>query len=270
MNDISQWAIGVFDSGVGGLTVVKEIKDCLPQERIIYLGDTARVPYGNRSPETVIRYSRENARFLMERGIKLLVVACNTASSIALTELRRRMPVDVLGVVEPGARAAVMKTKKGRIGVIGTEATIKSGSYTRAILKFNNKIKIFPRACPLFVPLVEEGMVEHKITYSVAEHYLAEFRKLKVDVLILGCTHYPVLKRVIQKTVGEDVTLVDSAEEVARDVKRVLMTRGIKGNSRKGSNNIEYYVTDAPDKFIKLGRIFLNEKISTVMRAELF
>ncbi len=270
MNDIAEWAIGVFDSGVGGLTVVKEIKNSLPQEKIIYLGDTARVPYGNRSPETVLRYSRENARFLMERGIKLLVVACNTASSIALPELKKRMPVEVIGVVEPGARSAVMKTKRGRIGVIGTEATIKSGSYTRAILKLDNKVRIFPMACPLFVPLVEEGMVEHKITYSVAEHYLAEFRKLKIDVLILGCTHYPVLKRVIQKTVGEKVTLVDSAEEVARDVERLLMAKGIKGNSKKGDNNIEYYVTDAPDKFIKLSKVFLNKKIPAVMRAELF
>jgi len=267
--DISQWAIGVFDSGIGGLTVVRELKKVLPNERIIYLGDTARVPYGNRSPETVIRYSRENTRFLMEHGIKLLVVACNTASSVALKELKRNVPVDVIGVVEPGAMTGVLATKKGRIGVIGTEATIRSNAYTRAIKRWNKKIKVISKACPLFVPLVEEGMIKHKITYNVAEHYLGVFKKEDIDVLILGCTHYPVLKEVIQEVVGKGVKLVDSAQEVARAVKRVIEKDGLKNKSTM-AEGIEYYVTDAPDKFKKLGKIFLNEKINKVNLAELF
>jgi glutamate racemase len=284
--DINKWSIGVFDSGIGGLTVVKEIRNILPEEKIIYLGDTARVPYGSRSRETIIKYSRENARFLMEKGIKLLVVACNTASSLALDELKEHMPVNVIGVVEPGARKAVRVTKSGRIGVIGTEATIRSRSYERALLKIDSRLKIFPRACPLFVPLVEEGMIEHKITYSVAEHYLADLKKFKIDVLILGCTHYPVLKKVIQKTVGENVTLVDSAEEVARVVEYTLNVNGIgiKGDTQKSGNTIsnrrkmmknktgkvDFYVTDAPDKFTKLAKIFLYEQLTSVKRAELF
>lgn len=274
-NAIDKWSIGVFDSGVGGLTVVKEIRNILPEERIIYLGDTARVPYGSRSRETIIRYSRENARFLMEKGIKLLVVACNTASSLALNELRQRMPVDVIGVVEPGAKKAISLTRIGRIGVIGTEATIRSGSYEKVLLGIDRKLKIFSRACPLFVPLVEEGMIEHKITYSVAEHYLSGFKKYNIDVLILGCTHYPVLKKVIQKTVGENVKLVDSAEEVARVVKEQLEVNGIKKcdtaeSGKRKEAQIEYYVTDAPEKFKKLAKIFLNEKLNSVKRAELF
>lgn len=280
MNNISEWAIGVFDSGVGGLTVVKAIKTLLPYEKIIYLGDTARVPYGNRSPDTVIRYSRENSRFLMERGIKLLVVACNTASSIALPALKQTLPVEVIGVVEPGAKKAVSVTKSGRIGIIGTEATIRSRSYERALLKIDKKLKIFSRACPLFVPLVEEGMVEHRITYSVAEYYLSELRKFKIDVLILGCTHYPVLKKVIQKIVGKDVMLIDSAEEVALAVGDILKVNALERGQRTEDRNektegrigggIEYYVTDAPEKFIKLARIFMDKKISSVRRTELF
>lgn len=287
MSNISEWAIGVFDSGVGGLTVVKAIKNFLPNEKIIYLGDTARVPYGSRSPATVIRYSRENSRFLMERGIKLLVVACNTASSLALSELKKTLPVEAIGVVEPGAKKAANATQSGRIGVIGTEATIRSRSYEKALLKINKKLKIFSRACPLFVPLVEEGMIEHKITYSVAEYYLSELRKFKIDVLILGCTHYPVLKKVIQKTLGQDVMLVDSAEEVALSVGHILKVdmlsrrqrtedrkqktedRGQKTDNRIGGE-IAYYVTDAPEKFVKLAGIFLDEKISSVRQTELF
>jgi len=271
MNNISEWSIGVFDSGVGGLTVVKAIKNFLPNEKIIYLGDTARVPYGNRSPETIIRYSRENARFLMESGIKLLVVACNTASSLALSELRKKMPVEVIGVVEPGAKRAVNATHSGRIAVIGTEATIRSRSYERVLLKIDKKLKIFSRACPLFVPLVEEGMVEHKITYNVAGYYLGELKKHKVDVLILGCTHYPVLKKVIQKIMGKEVTLVDSAEEVAMAVEDKLKVNGLCRRQKiEHSGAIKYYVTDSPEKFIKLAGIFLDEKISSVTRAELF
>lgn len=276
MNDIREWAIGVFDSGVGGLTVVNAMRNFLPNEKIIYLGDTARVPYGSRSPETVIRYSRENARFLMESGIKLLVVACNTASSLAISELKKRMPVNVIGVVEPGAEKAVNVTRSGRIGVIGTEATIRSNSYKKALLRINKKLKIFSRACPLFVPLVEEGMIDHKITYSVAEYYLAEFKKHNIDVLILGCTHYPVLKKVIKNTVGDNVVLVDSGEEVAKVVKHTLEVNGIMrehgGNQegKKRQKKIEYYVTDAPEKFIKLASIFLDEKILSVRHAELF
>lgn len=267
MNEIAEWSIGVFDSGVGGLTVVKEISRYLPKERIIYLGDTARVPYGSRSPETIVRYSRDNARFLMERGIKLLVVACNTASSVALDYLKKILPIQVVGVVEPGARRALEITRSGRIGVIGTEATIKSRSYEKAITKLDGKAQVFAKPCPLFVPLVEEGMIENSITYSVAEYYLKDLKSKRIDTLVLGCTHYPVLKRVIQDVMGGSVTLVDSAEEVAKVVTSLLQKNGLNSRNKKGS--IKYYVTDAPEKFKKLGRIFLTKNLSEVEKVEL-
>ncbi len=205
--------IGIFDSGIGGLTVLKEIQRELPLEDLIYLGDTARVPYGTRSPETVTRYSFENTGFLVSHGIKLLVVACNTASSISLEAIKAAFSVPVIGVIEPGARAAVRATRNKRIGVIGTEATIKSGSYQRAIRAINSGVRTITTPCPLFVPLVEEGWLNEEVTYLVAKKYLSHLIEEDIDTLVLGCTHYPLLKIPIERVMGDGMTLIDSAVE---------------------------------------------------------
>lgn len=250
--------IGIFDSGVGGLTVVKEITRHLPDESIIYLGDTARVPYGIKSPETVIKYSRQNAKFLKEKGIKLLVVACNTSSAVSLPILRDEIDMPVIGVIEPGARAAVRGTKTGRIGVIGTEATVKSGAYEKAINQWSGKkIEASSKPCPLFVPLAEEGWFENEVAEMTAEIYLKDFRGNGVDILVLGCTHYPLLKKTIQKTVGNGVILIDSAEETAREVEELLKEKGLISNSESAVK--DFYVTDNPERFSKVGKVFLGE-----------
>jgi len=207
--------IGVFDSGIGGLTVVHELIRQLPHESIVYFGDTARVPYGPKSPDTVRRYSREIAAYLTEQGVKAIVVACNTATAHALGTLRGELALPVVGVVEPGARAAVAATRTGRIGVIGTVGTIKSGAYERAICALSPTAQVVARACPLFVPLVEEGWVDHEATRLVAETYLEPLVKANVDTLVLGCTHYPLLKPLLRQVMGPDIRLIDSAEETA-------------------------------------------------------
>jgi len=254
--------IGIFDSGVGGLTVVKEITRHLPDESIIYLGDTARVPYGIKSPETVIKYSRQNAKFLKGKGIKLLVVACNTSSAVSLPILRDEIDIPVIGVIEPGARAAVRGTKTGRIGVIGTEATVKSGAYEKAIKEARGKkqearLEVTSKPCPLFVPLAEEGWFENEVAEMTAEIYLKDFRGNGVDILVLGCTHYPLLKKTIQKTVGNGVILIDSAEETAREVEGLLKEKGLISNSESAVK--DFYVTDNPERFSKVGKVFLGE-----------
>src|SRR3989304_3498793 len=254
--------IGIFDSGVGGLTVVKEITRHLPDESIIYLGDTARVPYGIKSPETVIKYSRQNAKFLKGKGIKLLVVACNTSSAVSLPILRNEIDIPVIGVIEPGARAAVRGTKTGRIGVIGTEATVKSGAYEKAIKEARGKgqgarLEVIVKPCPLFVPLAEEGWFENEVAEMTAEIYLKDFRGNGVDILVLGCTHYPLLKKTIQKTVGNGVILIDSAEETAREVEGLLKEKGLISNSESAVK--DFYVTDNPVRFSKVGKVFLGE-----------
>ena len=254
--------IGIFDSGVGGLTVVKEITRHLPNESIIYLGDTARVPYGIKSPETVIKYSRQNAKFLKEKGIKLLVVACNTSSAVSLSILREETNIPVIGVIEPGARAAVRGTKTGRIGVVGTEATVKSGAYEKAIKSSefgvqSSELEVTAKACPLFVPLAEEGWFENEVAEMTAEIYLKDFRGNGVDILVLGCTHYPLLKKTIQKTVGNGVILIDSAEETAREVEGLLKEKGLISNSESAVK--DFYVTDNPERFSKVGKVFLGE-----------
>src|SRR5215472_10192726 len=215
-------AIGIFDSGVGGLTVMQALLGVLPHEHLVYLGDTARHPYGTKSAETVTDYSVENAEFLVRRGVKVVVVACNTASSVALDALATRLTVPVVGVIEPGARAATARSRTGRVGVIGTEATISSGAYTRALRALRPGIEIYSRPCPLFVPLAEEGWLDGPIPRGVAETYLASLCKSGIDTLVLGCTHYPLLRPVIGAVVGEGVTLVDSAEETARAVAALL------------------------------------------------
>jgi len=260
--------IGIFDSGIGGLTVLKEIIKETPEEDTIYLGDTARVPYGIRSPETVIRYSFENTSFLFSKDIKVLVVACNTASSVALEEIKKHIPIPVIGVIEPGAKAAVRETRNKRIGIIGTEATIRSDSYTRSIKGTNGNIEVYGLPCPLFVPLVEEGWTEGDIATLVAERYLKEMRDKGIDTLVLGCTHYPLLKKVISKVIGKDIRLIDSAIEVAKEVKTTLDTYGLR-QEQKEMPLRKFYVTDSPERFVKVGDSFLKNKIDHIEKITL-
>lgn len=251
-----QKAIGIFDSGIGGLTVLKEIVAALPYEHTIYLGDTARVPYGIRSAETVTRYSFENTRFLISQDIKLLVVACNTATAISLDAIQQAFSLPVIGVLQPGAQAAVAATKSKRVGIIGTEATIGSGAYERAIKKLNDDIDVVSLACPLFVPLVEEGWTDNDAAELIAEKYLAHFRGSGIDTLVLGCTHYPLLRSVIRAVVGAEITLIDSATETAKKVAEVVDTLKWR---RTGSEPAirKFYVTDTPTRFEKIGKLFL-------------
>ncbi|KJR42866.1 glutamate racemase [Candidatus Magnetoovum chiemensis] len=255
--------IGVFDSGIGGLTVLKELHKILPDESTIYLGDTARVPYGIRSPETVIKYSLENSSFLIDKGIKLLVIACNTASATCLDIIRKTFSIPIIGVIEPGARAAVRNSKSGKIGVIGTETTIKSKAYRREIHKINNEIEIYEKCCPLFVPLVEEGWLNDNITELIAGRYLKDMSETQMDSLVLGCTHYPLLKDVIRKVVDKNTLLVDSAIETAIMVKDMLDYLDLTG-CKNQSPVRKYYVTDSPERFIRIGKKFLGEPIDDI------
>jgi len=260
--------IGIFDSGIGGLTVLKEILAELPRESTLYLGDTARVPYGIRSPETVTRYSFETTRFLSSKGIKMLVVACNTVSSISLEAIRSFLTVPAVGVIEPGAKAAVSSTRNKRVGVIGTEATIRSQSYTRAIRTIDSGIEVFGLACPLFVPLVEEGWTEGAIAELTAERYLKEMKGKGIDTLVLGCTHYPLLKDVLKATMGGNVTLIDSAVEVAREIKTILSQMSLLSTGA-GAALRRFYVTDSPKKFKDIGERFLGTEIAYIRKIEL-
>jgi glutamate racemase len=259
--------IGVFDSGIGGLTVLKEIIEELPAESTIYLGDTARVPYGIRSAETVVRYSFENTRFLSSRDIKLLVVACNTASAVGLSAIKNSIPIPVIGVIEPGAKAAARATKNKRIGVIGTEATVKSSSYTRAIKAIDESIEVYGLSCPLFVPLVEEGWTRGPVATMVAREYLGGMKEKGIDTVVLGCTHYPLLKEVIAGVLGEDVTLIDSAVETAHEIRTALKVLGLR-REQNDSPTREFYVTDSPERFLKVGESFLGQKIVHIEKAD--
>ncbi len=268
MTSNKQRPIGVFDSGIGGLTVLKEIMELLPGEDTIYFGDTARVPYGNKSAETVIRYALETAEFLLGKKIKLLVVACNTASSVSLPSLKARYDVPILGVIEPGARRAAEITKTRRVGVIGTERTVKSNAYPLAINHLNPKIQVFSQSCPLFVPLVEEGLAGSEIALLAAKRYLKNIPAKKLDALVLGCTHYPLLKTVIRRAVGTGIFLVDSAKETAREVSRTLREMDLQGkNTGRGKHT--FYVTDHPERFMNVGRRFLGKGLGTVKQVRL-
>lgn len=265
---MSWQAIGIFDSGVGGLTVLREIFRVLPQEDTIYFGDTARVPYGTKSPETVIRYANEITSFLVKRDIKLLVVACNTASAVALNGLKRQFPIPVVGVIEPGARRAVEVSRSGRIGVIGTAGTIKSSAYTRAIKRLNPEAEVLTRSCPLFVPLAEEGWTDNEVARLTARSYLQELIDAGVDTLVLGCTHYPLLKSVIAEAMGPGVTLVDSAEETARTVSEILEKKKLlRPAAEKGNHH--YFVSDVPAGFIRVGNRFLGGRLGDVYQVDL-
>jgi glutamate racemase len=266
--DVQDKPIGIFDSGIGGLTVLKEIARILPSEDIIYFGDTARVPYGTKSRETVIKFAVQDADFLTDFDVKMIVVACNTASSLSLDILKRRYDIPLVGVIEPGARKASYVTKNMKLGVIGTKATVKSGIYEREIRRFNPEIDVLSIDCPLFVPLVEEGWLSGRITEEIARTYLAPIKKAKADVLILGCTHYPLLRGVIQDIVGKNVTLVDSAKETAREVKAIIEENGL---TRKTGGKSEYmfYVSDEPALFRKIGEKFLGKPIERIERVEI-
>ena len=259
-------AIGIFDSGVGGLTVLHALLEALPHEDLVYLGDTGRYPYGTKSAETVTRYSIENVDFLIAKGIKLLVVACNTASSVALEALAARYPVPVVGVIEPGARAAAARTRNGRVGVIGTEGTIASGAYTAALRTLRPGLEIYTRPCPLLVALAEEGWVEGPIPRAVVETYLATLKKSGIDTLVLGCTHYPLLKALIAEAMGERVVLIDSAEETARAVAELLGGQGLE--RQRGAGSASFFVTDVPDRFVRIGQRFLGARLESAVRIE--
>lgn len=261
-------SIGIFDSGVGGLTVLREIMQALPQEDTIYFGDTARVPYGTKSPETVTRYAGEIASFLVKRDIKLLVVACNTASAVALPALKRQLSIPVVGVIEPGARRAVEVTRSGKIGVIGTAGTIRSSAYTRAIKRLNPEAVVLTRACPLFVPLAEEGWTDNQIARLTAQEYLRDLKESDVDTLVLGCTHYPLLKTLIADVMGPGVTLVDSAAETSRTVAAILAERNLLRPPAENGNH-SYFVSDIPAGFVRVGNRFLGGKLGDVFQVSL-
>ncbi|MFN2442085.1 MAG: glutamate racemase [Thermoanaerobaculia bacterium] len=252
-------AIGIFDSGVGGLTVFNEIAAALPGESLIYLGDSARVPYGTKSAETVSRYALEAASFLMGRGIKAMVVACNTATAAALPLLRDRLPIPVIGVIEPGARAAVAITR-GRIGVIATEGTVRSGAYGAAIRELQSGAEVIEQACPLFVPLAEEGWANTRVAQEVAEIYLRPLLDGGIDTLVLGCTHYPLLKNTISKVAGDAVALVDSAETTADALAEVLDRNGLLDGDKRPVQH-QFLVTDAAERFRKVAEDFLDRRI---------
>ena len=258
--------IGIFDSGVGGLTVFSEVEKALPKEEIIYFGDTARVPYGTKSKETITRFSVENVEFLMKHNVKLVLVACNTASSLSLDFLKRCFRVPMIGVIEPGARNAVSSTRNNKIGVVGTNATIISGAYEKAVKKINSRISVYSQSCPLFVPLVEEGWIDDKVTYDVASVYLKGLKGKGVDTLILGCTHYPLLKNIIKKFMGSKVSLVDSATEVAKEAKFILDASGLL-NENPGKKRHKFFVSDEPGPFIRLSERFLKRKMECVKRS---
>ncbi len=251
--------IGVFDSGVGGLTVVKELIRQLPYENIVYFGDTARVPYGIKSKETVIRFSVENILFLLKHDVKLICVACNTVSSVALPAIKSHFKVPIVGVITPGVREAVYATQNKRIGVIGTKGTIKSRTYEFEIEQLDPKVKVTALACPLFVPFVEEGWLGGEAVLTVARKYLKPLKDARCDTVILGCTHYPLLKPVIKEVLGKNVTLIDSAKQVAIEVKKILAQDGSLNGLRRGKH--EFYVSDNPEWFTNLAKRFLGETI---------
>lgn len=255
-------AIGVFDSGIGGLTVYQAIKEKMTQEKVIYLGDTARLPYGTKSPEAIIHFSLENAQFLLKQSVKLIVVACNSSTSYALQHLQDSLDIPVIGVIEPGCEAAV-KASQHYIGVIGTAATIMSRAYEKAILKRKPEAKILSRECPLFVPLVEEGWIDHPITRMVIAEYLLPLKKAGIDTLVLGCTHYPVLKAVIAEVLGKDITLIDSAKTTANQVFVTLTSLGWLNSGQEGGED-EFYVTDFPERFQKVATLFLKRTLEKV------
>lgn len=266
--------IGVFDSGVGGLTVVKEIMNQMPNERIVYFGDTARVPYGSKSKDTIVRYSRQIVRFLLEQNVKAIAVACNTASAYAVPEIEAECPVPVIGVIRPGAKTAVEGTKNGRIGVIGTRATISSESYTDYIRQIMPEAKVYGQACPLFVSLVEEGLWEDPVTDEIARRYMASLIDRKIDTLIMGCTHYPLIRKTIGRAVGSDVLLVNPAYETARELRKMLETRSLitKRGYELGSPvpQCRFYVSDMAGQFQRFANSIIKYGILAAEKIDIY
>ncbi|MFQ5736890.1 MAG: glutamate racemase [Thermodesulfobacteriota bacterium] len=284
--------IGIFDSGIGGLTVLREIAALLPAESTIYLGDTARVPYGSKSRETVLRYSREVAAFLTGHGVKMLVAACNTASAYAVEQLGKELPIPVIGVIEPGAKAALAATGNHRIGVIGTQGTIMSNSYVDAMKALRGAqggeviergerrfdryfevrvdgMTIFTKACPLFVPLAEEGWTANDVARLTVEHYMQGLGSEGIDTLVLGCTHYPLLKETISSVMGGGVSLIDSAETTAVEVSKVLEANGLLNPSAEGASSHRFFVTDSPERFLMVGRRFFGQGLGEPVLTQL-
>lgn len=257
--------IGIFDSGVGGLTVYKMIREYFPEEDLIYFGDTARVPYGPKSPSTIIDYSAQNARFLLQQGIKVLVVACNTSSAYALDKLEDMTGIPIIGVINPGAEQAAYHTKSKSIGVIGTEGTIRSEAYPKAIRMLLPEAEVYSTACPLFVPIVEEGWQDSNVALSIAQEYLSYFDDKAIDTLVLGCTHYPLLKATIEQIMGDKVTLVDSAESIALYLKRLIPS---ESDGQAGTD--KFYVSDNEDKFIQIAGRILASSPADLKRVRLF
>ena len=276
---MSSLPIGIFDSGVGGLTVYRALHNRLPNEHFIYLGDTARVPYGTKSLATVERYAIENSQFLASLGIKMLVVACNTASALALPKIREKIGIDVVGVIGPGGRKAVELTRdlpKPRIGVIATDATVESNAYVNAIKRASEKAQVFQAACPLFVPLAEENWTNEPEAFSIAAKYLSKMNDFRPDALVLGCTHYPSLRDVIGRTIGENVKLIDSGEATAEEVEKLLAEKHLgNGNSVTGKRQLcddldHFYVTDAADRFARVAERFLGTQPSKLEAIEVY
>jgi len=260
--------IGIFDSGIGGLTVAKRLSLTLPQENIIYFGDTARVPYGSKSNSTVIEYSIQDTIFLISKDVKAVVVACNTASSVAIPELKKQFDLPIIGMIEPGAGMAIENSVNKRIGVIGTRSTISNKAYSREIKSIDSSVNVYEKACPLFVPLAEEGWIKNKATYKIAGEYLQELKDLNIDTLVLGCTHYPILYEVIQKIMGDNVTLIDSGIAAARVVKEEIKKSDLENES--GETGIsKFYVSDIPTTFKNIAELFLGNPIAEIKKVTL-
>ena len=259
--------VGVFDSGVGGLTVAREIMRQLPNENLVYFGDSARVPYGSKSRDNIIRYSRQIIHFLKTKGVKAIVIACNTASALALDVVREESDIPIIGVVEPGARAALQITQTKKIGVIGTEATVQSAMYGKIIKGLDPTVSVIGKACPLFVPLVEEGFAKHKVTEEIIDYYLASMKESDIDSLILGCTHYPLLRSRIRAYLGDKIQLVNPAYETAMDLKYILKESGMENAGKEGEHaTYSFYVSDAADKFKQFANSILPYDIETTQQ----
>lgn len=267
MNDLREASIGIFDSGFGGLTVMRAIKELLPHENILYFGDTARLPYGAKSGETILRYSLESAELLASRNIKLLVIACNTASCIALEAIRSHLGIPVIGVTEQGIEEVLRLLPEGRVGLLGTKATISSGIYQKQLLTRSPKIQLFPISCPLLVPLVEEGYIDHALSQLIAHEYLAPLKIEHVEGVLLGCTHYPLLRSTIQSTLGDSVLLIDPAKACAKKTKEALESYQLINPSLE-SPHYQFLVSDDPEKFRLLGRLFLSHPIEHVAQTQ--
>lgn len=254
--------IGVFDSGIGGLTVAREIMRQMPGEKIVYFGDTARLPYGSKSQDTVLRYSRQIIRFLLSKNVKAIVIACNTASAYALEAVEKELDIPIIGVIRAGARTAVHATRNGKIGVIGTEGTISSGIYTDVMTQMRPGIEVTAKSCPLFVPLVEEGLLHDSVTDEIASRYLSVLKGRFVDTLVLGCTHYPLIRSTLGRIMGEDVTLVNPAYETAIELKKLLDEKGLSGCCDTGiDEKYRFYVSDLAEKFTAFATSILPDDV---------